>query len=88
MAKPCLPQACACKRAPKWGCASKVFSLYFRPHILIKLLSLLRHPDHNVVGLYIIDLPVTTVAACAAGAKFGTPEICDAHFLSGAGQAF
>lgn len=43
------------------------------------LLSLLRHPDRNVVGLYIIDLPVTTEAACAAGReiwnypKFVTP---------------
>lgn len=58
------------------------------------LLSLLRHPDHNVVGLYIIDLPVTTVAACAAGReiwnypKFVTPisyQMQGKHF-SGAVQ--
>ncbi|MTJ83445.1 MAG: hypothetical protein F8N37_20850 [Telmatospirillum sp.] len=43
------------------------------------LLSLMRHPDKNRVGLHIIDLPVTTSAACAAGRdiwgypKFVTP---------------
>lgn len=43
------------------------------------LLSLLRHPDNNRIGFNIIDLPVTTPAACAAGRdiwsypKFVTP---------------
>lgn len=43
------------------------------------LRSLLRHPDRNPVGFNIIDLPVTTAAACAAGRdvwgypKFVTP---------------
>jgi len=43
------------------------------------LMSLLRSPDKNQVGFYVIDLPVTTPAACAAGRdiwgypKFVTP---------------
>jgi len=43
------------------------------------LRSLLRHPDKNRVGFNIVDLPVTTAAACAAGRdiwsypKFVTP---------------
>ncbi len=41
----------------------------------IALLSLLRHPDNNRIGFNIIDLPVTTAAACAAGREiWGYPK--------------
>ena len=41
----------------------------------LPLLSMLRDPDHNRVGFHILDLPVTTAAACAAGREiWGYPK--------------
>lgn len=39
------------------------------------LFSLIRHPDRNRIGFHILDLPVTTPAACAAGREiWGYPK--------------
>lgn len=41
----------------------------------LPLLSMMRDPDHNRVGFHILDLPVTTAAACAAGREiWGYPK--------------
>ncbi|WP_022979694.1 acetoacetate decarboxylase family protein [Ideonella sp. B508-1] len=52
------------------------------------LRSLLRTPDRNPVGFDIIDLPVTTPAACAAGREiWGYPKfVTPIRFSLGSGQ--
>ena len=41
----------------------------------LPLLSMFRSPDHNRVGSHILDLPVTTAPACAAGREiWGYPK--------------
>jgi len=53
------------------------------------LLSLFRHPDNNSVGFCIIDLPVTTPAACAAGREiWGYPKFVTAIDFSLNGKCF
>lgn len=53
------------------------------------LLSLLRHPDRNRVGWNIVDLPVTTEAACAAGREiWGYPKFVTPIRFSKAGRRF
>ena len=53
------------------------------------LRSLFRHPDKNQVGFHIIDLPVTTAAACAAGREiWGYPKFVTAIAFSLKGRAF
>jgi hypothetical protein len=53
------------------------------------LRSLLRHPDKNPVGLNIIDLPVTTAAACAAGREiWGYPKFVTPITFSLKGRDF
>ena len=45
------------------------------PRPRLPLLSLFRPPDRNRVGFHIVDLPVTTPAACAAGREiWGYPK--------------
>lgn len=54
-----------------------------------RLLSLLRHPERNRVGFNILDLPVTTPAACAAGRElWGYPKFVTPIEFSLAGHEF
>lgn len=55
----------------------------------VPLLSLFRHPDNNRVGLNVIDLPVTTEAACAAGREiWGYPKFVSPISFSLQGRHF
>jgi hypothetical protein len=55
----------------------------------IPLYSLLRHPDKNRIGFHILDLPVTTAAACAAGREiWGYPKFVAEIGFSQKGREF
>ncbi len=53
------------------------------------LLSLFRHPDNHQTGFHVIDLPVTTAAACAAGREiWGYPKFVTEISFSLKGRTF
>ncbi len=55
----------------------------------LPLLSLFRHPDNHQVGFHVIDLPVTTPVACAAGCElWGFPKFVTSISFSLKGRAF
>ncbi len=53
------------------------------------LVSLYRNPDKRQIGFHILDLPVTTEAACAAGREvWGYPKFITPIQFAHAGKAF